>query len=383
MTNSTLNNIILVSSLITLTACGGGGGGGDVTPPPASPPPPAPTINIYTESSQSTGTPVDVSGVWETPCKNNKIKIMTFDSNTYSYAEKHYASTDTSCSNAPTQIYNSDSQLPATTNGSKIVTEWRDPSTNPIAAPTRSDNAGPLTAQPTVSRVDIDTTGGTFFSIKDKQIFYIDDTTKPWMMYLHHFQSIDSEGYPNNLASFEPLYKVSDASTISLLTATKGSLNLQSGDLQGSINTACYENGNSDGIIETVSMNDTQWTYTVKTHAGDNTCSTLTSSTTAVATLEVGSNKKLKRWIDGMGVYVDPPATAADSQTALPIDAPYTVFNGVVTSSNNPSISVGQIFSEGYIIDSSSADGVVLYRIKNAASNSGLGRTADPFTNIP
>ena len=384
MTNSTLKNIVLVSSLITLTACGGGGESGDVTPPPVSPPEPSTsTINIYAESSQSTGTPVDVSGVWESPCKNNKIKIMTFDGKTYSYAEKHYASADTSCNNAPTQTFNSDSQLPTTTNGTKIVTEWRDPATNPIAAPTRSDNAGPLTAQPTVSRVDIDLTGGTFFDIKDKQIFYIDDTTKPWIMYLQHFQSIDGEGYPNNLASFEPLYKAGDASTISLLTATKGALNLQNGDLQGSISTACYENGNSDGIIETVSMNGTQWTYSVKTHAGDNTCSNPTSTTTAVATLEVGSNKKLKRWIDGMGANIDPPVTAANSLKSLPVDAPYTVINGLVTSSNNPSISVGQSFSEGYIIDSSSAEGIVLYRIKDAASNSGLGRTADPFTNIP
>ncbi len=35
----------------------------------------------------------------------------------------------------------------------------------------------------------------------------------------------------NNLASFEPLYKAGDASTISPLTATNGALNLQSGDL--------------------------------------------------------------------------------------------------------------------------------------------------------
>ncbi len=125
-------------------------------------------------------------------------------------------------------------------------------------------------------------------------------------------------------------------------------------------------------------MNDTQWTYTVKTHAGDNTCSNLTSTTTAVATIEVGSNKRLKSWIDGKRAYANPPATAADSLKLLPVDAPYTI-----ASSNNPSISVGQSFREGYIMDNSSAVGIVLYRIKDAVSNSALGRTADPFTNIP
>lgn len=376
-----ISKIILAGSLITLTACGGGGDTSTSTPPPTSS-----TINIFAESSQSSGIPIDISGVWETSCKNGKIKIMTFDGTTYSYAEKHYAIIDTTCSNAPTQIYNSDALLPATTNGTKVVSEWIGPSANPIAAPTRTDNAGPLTAQPAVTRLDIDTTGGVFFSIADKQLLYIDDTTTPWLMYLYHYQSLDAEGYPNNLASYEPLYKVGVASTVSLLTATSGALNLQSGDLQGSISTACYVDGNSDGIIETVSMNDTQWTYTVKTHAGDNTCATPTSTTTAVATLTVGSNKKTTSWIDGSGVGVSPPKTADltdDPLNSLPADTPYTTFNGLVTSSTNPSISVGQSFSEGYIIDNSSTSGVVLYRIKDAATNNPKGRDVDPFTNIP
>lgn len=377
-----ISQILIMGSLVALTACGGGGGGGTTPPATADP---ATAINIYAESSQTSGTAVDASGVWESRCHygpgNDRKRKITFDGLTYSYAETHYTSGDLSCSGTAT-TYDSDFQLPISTNGTKMMNTWIDGATLETTAPTRTDNAGLLTTSPIATRLDVDVTGGTFLSaVTAKQIYYIDDTTTPWVLHRDHFQSKDTDGYANNLADHDMYYKIGATSSYSLLTATTGAINLQSGDIQGSINTACYVDGSSNGIIENISISDTTWTYTVKTYASDAACTNTPTTTTAVATLTVGSNRRVSRWINGSGVTVTPPATALDSGKLLPSDAPYTVIHGVVTSSNNPDINVAQTFSSGYVIDKSSTGGVVLYRVQDTTKN--IVTIADPFTNIP
>ena len=164
------------------------------------------------------------------------------------------------------------------------------------------------------------------------------------------------------------------ASTISLIAADSSSIDLQSTDLQGAISTTCYAN-NSNGIIETVSISGTTWTYTVDTYTGDTTCSNTPSTTTAVATLTIGSNQNVVSWENGTI-----PTYAATPSTSLPTNAPYTVISGEVTSSNNPDIAAGITFSSGYVIDNSSTSGVVLYRVRDTTT--GLATNNDSYTDI-
>lgn len=173
----------------------------------------------------------------------------------------------------------------------------------------------------------------------------------------------------------------SETTVVSLTTADSGTINLASTDLQGAISTACYTN-NSNGVKETVSINATTWTYSVNTYPGDSTCSSTPTTTTAVATLSVGGEQTVGEWVDGNSQTAQKiPTYEADPSTELPTEAPYTVINGEVTSSNNPDIATGISFSTGYVIDNSSVDGVTIYRVKNTTT--GETTTVDPFTNIP
>lgn len=173
--------------------------------------------------------------------------------------------------------------------------------------------------------------------------------------------------------------------SITLKTATSGSVDLSTTELSGSITTACYAN-NSNGRIDSVSISDLTWTYNEYTYSGDTSCSTTPITQTVVATLSIGADSTIdvnnNGWIDGNNTPLTaPPPSALDSNTSLPDISAYTIINGEVTSSTLQGISAGDTFSSGYVIDDSSPDGVVLYRVQDTATN--VATDADPFTNIP
>ena len=167
---------------------------------------------------------------------------------------------------------------------------------------------------------------------------------------------------------------------VSLATAFHETIKVQSTDMQGAISTACYAN-NSNGIIETVAISDTTWTYTVNTHTGDISCTNTPISTTAVATINFSDTQEVQNWInENGGTNLTAPASAGSSSVNLPQNSAYTVINGEVSSSNNPDIATGVTFSTGYIIDDSADSGVVLYRVRDTTNN--VATVDDPFTNV-
>ena len=162
----------------------------------------------------------------------------------------------------------------------------------------------------------------------------------------------------------------------SVKTATDGTIDLQTSQLQGSINTACYTN-NSNCRIDTVSISGLTWTYKEHTYPGDTSCQFSPITQTAIATLTVGNNSTIAAWT---GTGVTPPASAADPDIDL-AGAAYTIINGTITDSTITGIDVDFQFSSGYVIDDSSADGVVLYRVTNTLTDEAT--INDPFTSIP
>ena len=170
-------------------------------------------------------------------------------------------------------------------------------------------------------------------------------------------------------------------SSITLKTATGGTVDLNTSELAGSITTECYTN-NSNGRIDSLSMSGLIWTYKEHTYAGDTSCSSTPATATATATLTIGNDSIIQSWIDGNnGANLNPPLAAINDGTTVPTTPAYTIINGIITNSDITGVTTGYQFSSGYVIDDSSSDGVVLYRVQNTTTNEAT--IEDPFTNLP
>lgn len=113
-----------------------------------------------------------------------------------------YVRSDPSDSNCELSLYTV--QIVGSTtvaaNGTKTIVEWFD-GTGGATVPTSADGAGDLSAQPTVTRLDLGTPRTT--------IVYIDDTATPWVMYRSSLTlSNGADGYPYILLSYRPLTKI-------------------------------------------------------------------------------------------------------------------------------------------------------------------------------
>lgn len=159
--------------------------------------------------------------------------------------------------------------------------------------------------------------------------------------------------------------------------------NLANVDIQGAYSTGCY-GASVDGVEESIDITADSWTYTVHTYAGDTTCTAGgPAQEQVVATLTVGSDLAVTGWVNGNGDTVNAPELADGSVTLLPSNSAYTLLNLEVTSSSMTGIAAGDSVPAGYVVDNSSTDGLVLYRLRNEGTLTATATIADPFTNIP
>ena len=201
---NTVTRLLIMGSLVSLVACSSDSG----TTAAAATTTGETLLTVFSESSQSTATAIDVTGAWVSDCylDNTKAKYVR-DQNTFQNIDGetffsasllvHSDPADTTCAASFTSVQIVNSTI-IISNNTKTITGWVDDLGNPAAALARADGAGDLTAQATVSRLDIGTS--------DKDVIYVDDTAIPWIMY-HSGQTTGADGYPDALINFDKLTK--------------------------------------------------------------------------------------------------------------------------------------------------------------------------------
>lgn len=174
-----------------------------------------------------------------------------------------------------------------------------------------------------------------------------------------------------------------DGSTaLSLVNAFGISVQTDTAQLPATISTICYEDNSVspvDGIKDTLTISGTTVTYSSSKYTADTTCSNTPTITSFTADLTVDQDVSIVDWVDSQNQSATAPAKASDSGTQLSATAPYTRINITITESNFPGVTVGMQSNQGYVIDDSSSDGVILYRV----DESSLASIVDPFTTIP
>ena len=173
-----------------------------------------------------------------------------------------------------------------------------------------------------------------------------------------------------------------DGTALSLANAFGGTIETNTAQLPSSISTVCYEDNEvspADGIKDTLTISGTTVTYSSSKYTADTTCSNTPTTTSFTADLTVDQDVIIVDWIDGQNQSTPAPAKASDSGTLLSATAPYTRINITITESNFPGVTVGMQSNQGYVIDDSSSDGVILYRV----DENGNATVVDPFTTIP
>ena len=168
-------------------------------------------------------------------------------------------------------------------------------------------------------------------------------------------------------------------SSINLINASGVTVTADAAGLAAGISTACYySNDDSAYIQETTSVVGTVASYAQK-HYSDDTCTTLTATLSFKADVVVGQDLDITDWIDGMGdPLTTPPGKASDSSVALPVTPKYTKLDLTISETSYPGISINDTTVLGFVIDDSSTEGVVLYRV----DENGNASDTDPYTNI-
>ena len=173
---------------------------------------PAETVlKIFAESSQSSAEAIDATGVWLSDCyvyQNtsaiDQIRITEdADGATISAVQFVYVEPgDTICALSLTTVFVMNTTA-ITANGTKAITGWVDNAGVSTVPPTRVDGAGQLTGQPSVSMLEITS---DLNSLPTKDIFYIDDTAIPWVMY-RSGKTTGADEYPDTLIAVYKLIK--------------------------------------------------------------------------------------------------------------------------------------------------------------------------------
>ena len=169
------------------------------------------------------------------------------------------------------------------------------------------------------------------------------------------------------------------STALTLITAFDTTVQTDSVDLANGISTACYA---SDTAYQqaTASIVDSVWSYSQMTYSDADCATSPTAISSFKASLVIDQDVTINGWIDGNGnALTPPPAKASDPSTALSTTVKYTRINVTFTESNFTGINVDDTSNVGFVIDNSSADGVVLYRV----NENGYATDADPYTNIP
>jgi len=198
--------LLMSGLLVSLTACSSDSdsSSGETTKTVAT------SLEVFAESSQSTAVGVDITtSTWLSDCyldgTQNKyaqdyISFQDIDGpriGIYKYVYSDPSDSTCALSFTSTQVVGSTT---VAVNGTKSIVEWFD-GYGGATVPTRADGAGELTAQPTVSRLDLGTPRTT--------IVYIDETATPWVMYRSSLTLANgTDGYPDVLLSYRPLTKI-------------------------------------------------------------------------------------------------------------------------------------------------------------------------------
>ncbi|MDH5516285.1 MAG: hypothetical protein OEY36_00525 [Gammaproteobacteria bacterium] len=155
------------------------------------------------------------------------------------------------------------------------------------------------------------------------------------------------------------------SSSISVTTSSGASV-----AITGSYDTACYQQ-NGLGFKENITFSGDSWTYTTSTYGGAS-CSGSSTDVAVVATVDVLPDQLVAGWVNGNGDTVAAPAGTAG--------ASFTALNLTITSSDDPSVSVGMQVGMGYVVDDSNSAGLTLYRMDNMVNS--IATIADPFSDI-
>ena len=197
--------LLMVSSIVTLTACGGGGGGDTVDVTAGS------ELKIYAESSQSNNVTVSVTGTWITACYQEGTNpyqkdIVTISATgVFTYTKRAYTTGDTTCTGSTitdTIYFPTTPGIDATLSVDVeplTLTGWRDGTKSDVAAPQRADSTGSLSANPKISRLDL-----TEGSAVQNTEFYLDDTSTTHVLYRESSQDQADQHY---MSTADPFYK--------------------------------------------------------------------------------------------------------------------------------------------------------------------------------
>ena len=164
------------------------------------------TVTPVVVTAQS-GSKVELTGSWRSACHSSSsdyivnVRVYTVNGRVSESTEK-YAAADSSC-NTLISTDRSATDLHVTVGADKTVLGWRDGAGSPASAPT--DQSGSvLSGTPMVTKYSWLLTSGAI----SRSISLIDDSvTDNWVMYVADSTELDADGYPDYLATANPLFK--------------------------------------------------------------------------------------------------------------------------------------------------------------------------------